>query len=43
MVVMHVSSFEKIKIPYGVEVLLHRLALHPIFSYCVGLTLNVNH
>ena len=24
------------KIPYGVDVLLHWLALHPIFSYCVG-------
>ena len=25
-----------IKIPYGVDVLLHRPALHPIFSYWVG-------
>ena len=25
-----------IKIPYGVDVLLHRPASHPIFSYWVG-------
>ena len=25
-----------IKIPYGVDVFLHRLASHPIFSYWVG-------
>ena len=25
-----------IKICYGVDVLLHQPALHPIFSYCVG-------
>ena len=25
-----------IKIPYGVDVLLHQPALHPIFSYGVG-------
>ena len=30
-----------IKIPYGVDVLLHRPALHSIFSYCVKL--NANH
>ena len=27
-----------IKIPFGVDVLLHRPALHPIFSYWVGKT-----
>ena len=25
-----------IKIPYGVAVLLHRPALHPPISYCIG-------
>ena len=28
------SDGVKIKIPYGVDVLLHRPASHPIFSYC---------
>ena len=30
-----------IKIPYGVDVLLHRPALHLIFSYCIWLKLNL--
>ena len=32
----HPSSDEKMKIPYEVDVLLHRPASHPIFSYWVG-------
>ena len=33
----HPSSYGiMIKIPYGVDVLLHQPALHPIFSYWVG-------
>ena len=30
-----------VKIPYGVDVLLHRPALHLIFSYCIWLKLNL--
>ena len=33
----HLSSDTvAVKIPYGVDVLLHQLALHHIFFYCVG-------
>ena len=32
----NISNGVIIKIPYGVDVLLHQPALHPIFSYCVG-------
>ena len=32
----HSSNGITIKIPYGVDVLLHRSASHPIFSYLVG-------
>ena len=30
------SDAVTIEIPYGVDILLHRPALHPIFSYQVG-------
>ena len=32
-----------LKIPYGIDVLLHRRDLDPIFSYWAGSKINLNH